>query len=96
MYGQIDPAKRAEDFKDMSKGNLIPRAGTTVEVAEDVMFVIKNDYVTGTIVDVDGGVSLVEGRTEKPALEISKAGRSHRSPVVAEAPAPVWHDVASG
>jgi NAD(P)-dependent dehydrogenase (short-subunit alcohol dehydrogenase family) len=55
MYGQTDQAKRAEDFRDMSKGNLIPRAGTADEVAEGVMFVIKNDFVTGTIVDVDGG-----------------------------------------
>ena len=55
MYGQTDQAKRAKDFKDMSKGNLIPRAGTANEVAEGVMFVIKNDFVTGTIVDVDGG-----------------------------------------
>ena len=55
MYGQTDQAKRAEDFREMSRGNLIPRAGTADEVAEGVMFVIKNDFVTGTIVDVDGG-----------------------------------------
>jgi NAD(P)-dependent dehydrogenase (short-subunit alcohol dehydrogenase family) len=55
MYGQTDQAKRAEDFRDMSKGNLIPRAGIANEVAEAVMFVIKNEFVTGTIVDVDGG-----------------------------------------
>ena len=33
----------------------ISRVGTADEVAEGVMFVIKNDFVTGTIVDVDGG-----------------------------------------
>ncbi len=52
---QTDEAKRAEDFRARSKRNLIPRAGTADEVAEGVMFVIKNDFVTGTIVDVDGG-----------------------------------------
>ncbi len=55
MYDQTDQVKRAQDFRDMSKGNLIPRVGTADEVAEGVMFVIKNDFVTGTIVNVDGG-----------------------------------------
>ena len=55
MYGQTNKTKRAEDFREMAQGKLIPRAGTADEAAEGVMFVIKNDFVTGTIVDVDGG-----------------------------------------
>ena len=55
MFGQTDEAKRAESFRQMSKGNLIPRAGRPEEVADALMFVIRNDFVTGTIVDVDGG-----------------------------------------
>jgi NAD(P)-dependent dehydrogenase (short-subunit alcohol dehydrogenase family) len=55
MHVQTDEAKRAENFSNMTKGNLIPRAGTADEVAQGVMFVIKNDFVTGTIIDVDGG-----------------------------------------
>lgn len=55
MHGQTAQAKRAEDFSDMSKGNLIPRAGTADDVAEGVMFVIKHDFVTAKIVDIDGG-----------------------------------------
>ena len=39
-------------------GNLIPRAGTADEVAEAILFVIGNDFVTGTTVDVDGGILL--------------------------------------
>ena len=35
--------------------NVIPRAGTAEEVAQGLMFVIQNDFVTGTTVDVDGG-----------------------------------------
>ena len=38
--------------------HLIPRAGTADEVAEGILFVISNDFVTGTTVDVDGGVLL--------------------------------------
>jgi NAD(P)-dependent dehydrogenase (short-subunit alcohol dehydrogenase family) len=35
--------------------NLIPRPGTPDEVAKGIMFVVENDFVTGTTVDVDGG-----------------------------------------
>ncbi len=35
--------------------NLIPRAGTADEVAQGVLFMIQNDFVTGTTIDVDGG-----------------------------------------
>ncbi len=34
---------------------LIPRAGTADEDAKGIMFVIENDFVTGTTIDVDGG-----------------------------------------
>lgn len=33
----------------------IPRAGTADEVAQGILFLIKNDFVTGTTIDVDGG-----------------------------------------
>ena len=36
----------------------IPRAGTPEEVAQGIVFLIKNDFATGTTVDVDGGVLL--------------------------------------
>jgi NAD(P)-dependent dehydrogenase (short-subunit alcohol dehydrogenase family) len=44
----------------MTKNNLIPRAGSADEVAQGILFVIKNNFVTGTTVDVDGGWLLQE------------------------------------
>jgi NAD(P)-dependent dehydrogenase (short-subunit alcohol dehydrogenase family) len=38
-----------------SQNNLIPRAGKPEEVAQAILFLIQNDFVTGTTVDVDGG-----------------------------------------
>ena len=35
--------------------NIIPRAGTPEEAAQGIIFLIQNDFVTGTTVDVDGG-----------------------------------------
>ena len=39
----------------MTAGNVIERPGTPEEVADAILFVIGNDFVTGTTVDVDGG-----------------------------------------
>ncbi len=42
-------------YRDGTAGHLIPRAGTAEEVASAGIFVLQNEFVTGTIVDVDGG-----------------------------------------
>lgn len=45
-------------FENATGNNLIPRAGKPVEIASAVMFVLENNFVTGTTVDVDGGALL--------------------------------------
>jgi len=55
MVPITDKAERQARFADMTKNNLIPRAGTAEEAAAAILFVIQNDFVTGTILDVDGG-----------------------------------------
>jgi len=47
--------ERAAFYAKTTSGNIIPRAGTADEVAQGIIFVIQNDFVTGTTVDVDGG-----------------------------------------
>ena len=47
--------ERAAFYAKTTGGNIIPRAGTADEVAQGIIFVIQNDFVTGTTVDVDGG-----------------------------------------
>lgn len=49
---------RTEFLSKATAGNLIKRAGTPEEVAEGILFTIRNDFVTGTTVDVDGGALL--------------------------------------
>ncbi len=48
-------AKREALYDEMTQDNLIACAGNANEVAEGIWFVIKNGFVTGTTVDVDGG-----------------------------------------
>lgn len=49
---------RQDFFAQATARNLIKRAGTAEEVAKGILFVIENDFVTGTTVDVDGGALL--------------------------------------
>ncbi len=51
-------AARAKFFAKATAKHLIPRIGTADEVAAGILFVIENDFVTGTTVDVDGGALL--------------------------------------
>lgn len=48
-------AAREETYARMTQDNIIPRAGLAEEVAEAILFLIRNEFVTGTTVDVDGG-----------------------------------------
>ena len=51
----LEGKERDDLYEKMTAENLIPRAGTADEVAKGIMFVVENDFVTGTTVDVDGG-----------------------------------------
>lgn len=52
---QIQGAERDALYEKMTAENVIPRAGTADEVAQGIVFMIQNDFVTGTTIDVDGG-----------------------------------------
>jgi len=46
---------RTAFYEKATAKNLIPRAGNADEVAQGIVFVVQNDFVTGTTIDVDGG-----------------------------------------
>ena len=47
--------ERKNLYANMTSANIIQRAGTADEAAQGILFLINNDFVTGTTVDVDGG-----------------------------------------
>ena len=47
--------ERIKLYNNMTKDNLIPRAGKPEEVAQAIIFSIENEFITGTTIDVDGG-----------------------------------------
>lgn len=54
MFDFMGEEKKA-NLAAMTSTHLIKRAGTSDEVAEGLLFVMNNNFVTGTTVDVDGG-----------------------------------------
>tara|TARA_Y100001960_G_scaffold255329_1_gene273531 strand:+ start:1718 stop:2428 length:711 start_codon:yes stop_codon:yes gene_type:complete len=51
----LEGEKRRESYANATSKNLIPRAGKAEEVAQAIVFMVQNDFVTGTTIDVDGG-----------------------------------------
>ena len=52
-------AEQREQFLARATSNmLIPRAGTADEVASAILFLLENDYMTGSVIDVEGGALL--------------------------------------
>jgi NAD(P)-dependent dehydrogenase (short-subunit alcohol dehydrogenase family) len=51
----LQGAEREAFYAKTTAGNVIPRAGTADEIAQAILFLVTNDFVTGTTVDVDGG-----------------------------------------
>ena len=47
--------ERVAIYQKMTEKNSIPRAGTADEVGQAIVFLVQNDFVNGTTVDVDGG-----------------------------------------
>ena len=54
MFGP-ESDQRVKMLEGATSKHLIPRAGTPDEVASGILFMVENDYVTGTTIDVDGG-----------------------------------------
>ncbi len=54
----LQGAEREAHYQRLTGSYLVPRAGKPEEVAEGILFLIQNDYVTGVTLDVDGGLLL--------------------------------------
>ncbi len=50
--------ERDAHYKRLTGNNLIARPGSADECAQGIIFLIQNDFVTGTTLDVDGGILL--------------------------------------
>jgi NAD(P)-dependent dehydrogenase (short-subunit alcohol dehydrogenase family) len=49
---------KAKFFATATAKNPVPRAGLPEEVAGGILFALENTFVTGTVIDVDGGAAI--------------------------------------
>ena len=47
--------ERAEMYRKATESFLIPRAGTAEEMAQGILFCVTNEFITGTVIYLDGG-----------------------------------------
>jgi NAD(P)-dependent dehydrogenase (short-subunit alcohol dehydrogenase family) len=56
--GLSDDAEALQRLKDMSSSHALGRIGTPEEIAESVEFLLGAEWITGSVLTVDGGLSL--------------------------------------
>ena len=49
---------KQEFLAKSTSSNPVARAGSADEVASGILFALTNDFVTGTVIDVDGGAAV--------------------------------------
>lgn len=57
-YDWMTPDEKREFFRQMSLNIPLRRIGRADEVAEAVLFLLNNNFVTGAVIDIDGGARL--------------------------------------
>jgi NAD(P)-dependent dehydrogenase (short-subunit alcohol dehydrogenase family) len=57
-YDWMTPDEKAEFFRQLSSRMPVKRVGTAEEVADAVLFLLGNNFVTGAVLDIDGGMRL--------------------------------------
>jgi NAD(P)-dependent dehydrogenase (short-subunit alcohol dehydrogenase family) len=57
MFDRLGDNKAAA-LENIGKGILLGRVGTAEEVADGIMLAMGNPYMTGVVLDIDGGALL--------------------------------------
>jgi NAD(P)-dependent dehydrogenase (short-subunit alcohol dehydrogenase family) len=57
-YDWMTPEEKGEFFKQMSVRLPVKRIGRAEEVAGAVLFLLNNSFITGAVLDIDGGMRL--------------------------------------
>ena len=73
--GLMDDETALQRLQGMSDLHALGRIGTTEEIAEAMAYLICAEWVTGAMIDIDGGLGL--GITADPAINKSKESSKH-------------------
>jgi len=55
MYDWMEPEEKQEFFRQMGSHVPVGRVGRPAEIAEALLFLVRNAFTTGAVLDVDGG-----------------------------------------
>lgn len=55
MFGHLEGAGRDAFFRGATAQHVIQRPGRPEEIADGILFLLSNEFITGTTLDVDGG-----------------------------------------
>jgi NAD(P)-dependent dehydrogenase (short-subunit alcohol dehydrogenase family) len=58
MFGHLDGSAREAFFRGATAQHVIQRPGRPEEIADGILFLLQNEFITGTTLDVDGGSML--------------------------------------
>ena len=58
MYDWMIPEEKQQFFQQMGSSAPVGRVGRPDEIAEALLFLVRNTFTTGAILDVDGGIRL--------------------------------------
>ena len=56
--GLYDDESAAKRLESMANHHAVGRIGTSLEIAEGIEYLIRAEWVTGTVLSVDGGMGL--------------------------------------
>jgi len=73
--GLMDDETALQRLEGMSDLHALGRIGTTEEIAEAMAYLICAEWVTGAMIDIDGGLGL--GLTQDPAVSATKETCDH-------------------
>ena len=73
--GLMDDETALQRLEGMSDLHALGRIGTTEEIAEAMAYLICAEWVTGAMIDIDGGLGL--GLTQDPAVSAMKETCDH-------------------
>ncbi|NET02620.1 MAG: SDR family oxidoreductase [Sphaerospermopsis sp. SIO1G1] len=59
VYAEMPAEQRQNYFNYVANSLPTKQIGTPEDIAETVLYLIKNKFTTGTVIDVDGGARLV-------------------------------------
>ena len=59
LFDAMPPDVRARRFEQMAAQTTVGRIGEAAEVAQAVLMLLRNGFITGTVLDIDGGALLI-------------------------------------